>query len=503
MVLPNISESLPTWLNLFPPYLIILTIVCVFLPTLWSMVARINLYAKLKRDIKKVTTLLNGNKEVAKPVILKELEKRFEVASKHLEHINTPALITGLYPVKYDQIDYWCRVLPNLLLSFGLLGTFLGITLNLSNLSQTITQMQNTDINDLDHLLSKLQEPLQSMGIAFITSLVAVVCSSFLTIINLRFNTSLAKYQLVGCLEDYLDNVYYPQLEGQTRLDKVIGNMANTFDGFLTRFGDTVRRAVEDSFRDTLKQFSDENIKASKLAEQVYYRLLDASGSISQGANDFQAGTSRFQATVKSLDTIDLPAQLAQLSKIQSSFSDSANTLATNINSQLNIMTDLTKNIDNLTELEEKLYLKYQQLDNSINDKIGENNQFFQATTEKLTQNINSFAQVITHLKQIEKEFNNLTTERLSAVLTSQSEAVNQRLENWGDLITLSVDEQIKNNSKLMTDLQDNIDKNTLKISLISDDLNQYVNQLEGINSKLNQLIQSLNNKKPPSISSN
>lgn len=496
MVLPNISESLPTWLNLFPPYLIILTVIFVFLPTLWSTVARINLYAKLKRDIKKVTMLLDGNQEGEKPSILKELEKRFKLASKHLEHINTPALITGLYPIKYDQIDYWCRVLPNLLLSFGLLGTFLGITLNLSNLSETITQMQNTDVNDLDQLLSKLQEPLQGMGIAFITSLVAVVCSSFLTVINLRFNTSLAKYQLVGCLEDYLDNVYYPKLEGQTRLDKVVGNMANTFDGFLTRFGDTVRRAVEDSFRDTLKQFSDENMKASKLAEQVYYRLLDASGSISQGAIDFHAGTSQFQETVKFLETINLPAQLTQLSTIQSHFSDSANTLATNINSQLNIMNDLTKNIDNLTQLEEKLHLKYQQLDDSINDKIGENNRFLQTTTEKLTENINNFSQVITHLQKIEKEFNHLTTERLSTVLTKQSEAVNQRLENWGDLITLSVDEQIKNNSKLMTDIQGNMDKNTLKISLISDDLNQYVQQLEGINTKLNQLIKLLSNNK-------
>lgn len=41
-----------------------------------------------------------------------------------------------------------------------------------------------------------------------------------------------------------------------------------------------------------------------------------------------------------------------------------------------------------------------------------------------------------------------------------------------------------------MIDLQQNIDKNTLKISLISDDLQQYVSQLEGINAKLNQLIQ-------------
>ena len=109
-----------------------------------------------------------------------------------------------------ESINYFCRILPNLLLSFGLIGTFLGITINLTNLSQTITQV---DINDVRNLVEQLNKPLQGMGIAFITSLIAIFCSALLTVFNTIWNSNLAKVELLSLLEDYVDNIYLAQIK--------------------------------------------------------------------------------------------------------------------------------------------------------------------------------------------------------------------------------------------------------------------------------------------------
>jgi hypothetical protein len=78
-----------------------------------------------------------------------------------------------------------------------LLGTFWGITGNLYDLSQTIDKASG----DITNLITQLQTPLQNMGIAFITSLTALFFSSLLTILNLRWNTNLAKSVLVTSLD--------------------------------------------------------------------------------------------------------------------------------------------------------------------------------------------------------------------------------------------------------------------------------------------------------------
>jgi hypothetical protein len=122
------------------------------------------------------------------------------------------------------------RVLPNLLLAFGLLGTFLGITLNLTGISELINLSGGGDVN----LSIKLQKPLESMGIAFITSLIGLVCSSLITVNNIIFNTNIAKFNLISCLEDYLDNILQPTVEGSSRLDKAVNRMVEKQEEFLT-----------------------------------------------------------------------------------------------------------------------------------------------------------------------------------------------------------------------------------------------------------------------------
>ena len=294
---------------LIPNYLVFLTLILVVLPSIVAIFLRIALYLKLVNQAEKVRRLIkhqsNEKQSNEKQVkIVEELENRFKNARSNLWQVNTAALIDQAYSqekvwgISCDQIDYFCRILPNLLLAFGLMGTFIGITINLTELSKTIS---GTTASDVSSLVRELQQPLQGMGIAFITSLTGLFFSAFLTVVNFCFNSSLAKYQLISSLEDYLDNIYQPTIPGQTPFDRAVTNLVTEFNQFLTRFGDTVRDAVESSLGSKIQQIVDVNEKANNLAIQVYSEFKTSSGTIARSADDLKHAVGAFQNAIAAM----------------------------------------------------------------------------------------------------------------------------------------------------------------------------------------------------------
>lgn len=157
-----------------PLELIILTLLFVVLPSIATIFYRLTLYQHLINLEEKVRRLINRQPSGQQPKIIDKLQERFKEASSNLDQVNTVALIDQVYSQEKvwgfscEQIDYFCRILPNLLLAFGLLGTFLGITINLGTLSQTINQTNSSNVSGL---LAELKRPLEGMSIAFTTSL--------------------------------------------------------------------------------------------------------------------------------------------------------------------------------------------------------------------------------------------------------------------------------------------------------------------------------------------
>ncbi|MEA5510886.1 methyl-accepting chemotaxis protein [Crocosphaera sp. UHCC 0190] len=299
------------WIKLFPPYLIFLTLILVIIPTILAIFLRVFLYRYLIDAANKVRRLVTFNSSRGvQPKIVTILEDRFKQASLVLEKVNTEALVDGVYSqekfnffgnsLSCEKWDYFCRLLPNLLLAFGLLGTFLGITINLYNLSETISQVGG----EADNFIDKFQVPLQSMGIAFITSLIALVCSSLLTLVNLRCNTTSAKYALISSLEDYLDNILQPTIEGKTRLDQAINRMVDQQNEFLTRFHENVTQAVRSSLGSVAQQIAEGNKEATNLAKQVYERFTETAGTLNRGSETFYQSALLLEKQVNSLKEI-------------------------------------------------------------------------------------------------------------------------------------------------------------------------------------------------------
>ena len=300
-----------SFLNIFPFPLVLATVFFVIIPTCIAAILRHSLYRYLIDSAHKVSRLLSvGESRGKQPSIVDKLEIRFREASQKLENVNTIALIDGLYSherlkffgisLRCEQWDDFCQTLPSLLLGFGLLGTFFGISYNLYNLSQTLSQ----NSEDINNLVEQLQTPLQSMGIAFFSSLTAIFCSSLLIIINLRCNTNFAKALLISSLEDYLDNIFKVNIKGYSRLDQAVDRMVQQQQEFLTRFRKNVQEVLEASFGKAANEMVTSNQNFQNNVNILVGRFNDISSTMAKSTDGFQETVFSLQEQVEIVNTI-------------------------------------------------------------------------------------------------------------------------------------------------------------------------------------------------------
>ncbi len=469
-----------------PPYLVIITIALVVVPSLITIWLRLALHKHLVFLEGRVRRLINRGERGNQPEIIQELEKRFKEASCQLEQVNTAALIDQIYSIEKvgliscEQIDYFCRTLPNLLLAFGLLGTFLGITINLTSLSQSISQTSTTDVSSL---LRELEEPLKGMGIAFITSLTGIFFSAMLTIVNSIKNTSVAKYKLISAIEDYLDNIYLPEVQGNNRLDKAVDRLVFEFKDFLGRFGTTVRNAVESSLGAKIQQIVDVNKQASDLARLVYSGFQESSGTIANSATELKFAVSTFESAVAAMianaekyqqvaqtfENSQFPEKLSQatgrLADIQNKFSQSAFSLANTAESiEMAVIETRTSNqsIVNLTEEISRI----NQTSIQVLELHQNNQQSLGEIIPQLNQGAHIFQLAVTKLDKLQERVANKSDSwsdvqaqltQLVDTLKNYTEQVNQGIQTLGDRFVESISNQTENNQSHLQAIDENL----------------------------------------------
>ncbi|MGD1917953.1 MAG: methyl-accepting chemotaxis protein [Pleurocapsa sp.] len=315
------------------------------MPTLIAILLRYALYRHLKSLAIKTKRLLVGTNLESNPKIIHKLEQRFVDSQVNLDQINTSSVIEGTYSqekfyflglsLNCDFIDNLSRILPNLLLSFGLLGTFLGITFNLANLSQTITQ---TDVNDVRNLVEQLNVPLRGMGVAFTSSLIAIACSSFLTVLILLLNTNIVKAGLLSYLEDYIDNIYLPRIQPISSLEGAIDKFSSDFEGMLNQLGSTIEESMTRAFsriESSAKTFE----KAANVLDNSGFteRLASATNDLAIAQNQFSQSSLVLQKSTQSFDH-----NLISVQKLTKKFLE-LNQKINNIDQQYNDLVDLSQ----------------------------------------------------------------------------------------------------------------------------------------------------------------
>ncbi|WP_052055926.1 hypothetical protein [Myxosarcina sp. GI1] len=458
-------------LKIFPPLLILLTVILIILPTLAAILLKQSLYHYLIDSANKVSRLLVRESRGKQPELVTKLEARFKAASQKLEQVNTIALIDGLYSqerlkflginLRCEQWDYFCQTLPGLLLAFGLLGTFIGISSNLYNLSQTISE----GAAEVDNLIAQLQTPLQNMGIAFFTSLTAIACSSILIMVNLRCNTNFAKSLLISSLEDYLDNIFKINIDGYSRLDKAVDRMVKQQEEFLTRFHDKVGQVLETTIGNAANQMVAANQGFQNNVDSMVSRFNDISSSLAASIDSFQGSVFSLKEQTETVNEI-IPRFETATTKIESG-------------SQLYLQgaerieaSKFSENLENLTKDLATTHSSFSQSTSFLGKQVKKISQSHQQVTE-LAQ------QVYTQLQSASSKLQDSAVGFIEAAETFRN-------SDFADKLTTATNE--------LTTIPQQFNESTVVLHQSSNTLSSAIEKIDNVSRESNSLIQQINN---------
>ena len=227
------------------------------------------------------------------------------------KEINTPAIISNAISTKLSGLLLCERFLNNavsLFVTLGLFGTFLGLSLAVSSLTELISYSNTSEwLSVLDSVGGGLMSALSGMGVAFYTSLVGVACSIVLTVLRSIFSPEAQREKLEARVELWLDHEVAPTLPTNAPKDDadLVRQLIKALDGTAANMDKTLKTATGD-----LRTAID----ASRAPIVAFNKTVE---SFNNGVRDFSEYNYNFRGTVERMDVTvrDLVNGLREVSR--------------------------------------------------------------------------------------------------------------------------------------------------------------------------------------------
>ena len=133
------------------------------------------------------------------------------------ENTNTPAIISSVFAERLHNsflAERFLNASVSAFVTLGLFGTFLGLSLSVSSLTDLISLSSSEEwLSILNSVGGGLVSALSGMGVAFYTSLVGVACAIIFTLLRTVFNPQAQRERLEVRLELWLDHTVAPTLD--------------------------------------------------------------------------------------------------------------------------------------------------------------------------------------------------------------------------------------------------------------------------------------------------
>ena len=242
-------------------------------------------------------SLANGSRERDDDGFRGALLRAYSAAyQKYGQDVNTPAIITDVVGRRLGGLLLCERFLNNavsLFVTLGLFGTFLGLSLSVTSLSNLIG-LSNTDqwLNVLDSVGGGLLSALSGMGVAFYTSLVGAGCSILLTILRTILNPQSEREKLETRLELWLDTEVAPGLATENATD----------DAGLVRRMITALNNTADELQNAMRSASEALVRTAQQNRTAMEQFDQTVGKFNTGVHDFTEVDYNLRGSVERMD---------------------------------------------------------------------------------------------------------------------------------------------------------------------------------------------------------
>lgn len=265
---------------------------------------------------------------------------RYRRALENIEKVNTQLITSSMLSyteavrifgikLSFSEFDQLIRSGPSILITLGLLGTFIGLTGNLSELSLILDSAR---LSPAESLL-RASGILGPMATAFISSLVAVSLSLAVWIIGTIKGVNTTVSDLNELMGAYLDQVIQANSKRYSLMRESMERMESYLEEFLATFTDRVGVSIDRAMRDKISEVF-ESLRESSSAHAKYVSLLeDGSNALQDAGNAFERASLTFAkssfATDFSESTERFLAAANDVSQKSSSLAISASQLET------------------------------------------------------------------------------------------------------------------------------------------------------------------------------
>jgi len=292
-------------LSTMPPVGLVVIVVILSLFVL-SLIVLLITYARYSR-----LASLVGNLNRENDFIRFVVNDFADAYKRHGRDVNTPAIIANGVSTRLSGSLLCERFLNNavsLFVTLGLFGTFLGLSLSVSSLTELLGSNTGEWLSVLDSVGGGLMSALSGMGVAFYTSLVGVACSILLTVLRAIFSVQGAREKMETRLELWLDHDVAPTLPTDAPKDNA--DLVHQLVLALDRSTDNMENTLVNTTND-LKAV----INASRTPIAAMNKTVE---NFNGGVRDFNEFNYNLRGTVERMDVTvrDLVAGLREVSRI-------------------------------------------------------------------------------------------------------------------------------------------------------------------------------------------
>ncbi len=264
----------------------------------------------------------NGTDQEARGFRAALLTEYTEAYRQYGKDVNTPAIISDVVGRKLSGLLLCERYLNNavsLFVTLGLFGTFLGLSMSVSSLTELISLSNTSEwLSVLDTVGGGLMSALSGMGVAFYTSLVGAGCSILLTILRTILSPQAARERLETRLELWLDTEIAPTLTTEAVKDdaELLARLIDALNASAGEFRSAMRTSAEAYAKST--QASAAAIARATQEQKEHLKSFDDSlEKFNNGVHDFSEVDYNLRGSVERMDLAvrDLASAFREISR--------------------------------------------------------------------------------------------------------------------------------------------------------------------------------------------
>lgn len=293
---------------------IITLIAVVFLLAFISTIVVRNRYAKISRDFHRNHKLTNPN--FSEIVLTKIAEDYRKAAESNGPDVNTQAIIEKHFNNEHNTLalgERFVKQATSIMIILGLLGTFYGLTLSISELVNLLSNGGGMEFTNVEGVVTGLIDSVQGMSVAFVTSLFGITGSIVLTILSTFANIGTVRETLLVEVESYLDNVVAKDYS--TRMQEEYQMLAQAVQQVFDRYGDQLSN-------DLIHLAQDSTIQLTKTTTE----LQTSSKALMQAISMFAASLETFSDNTRDLTEFNHHLK-TNIERMNVSFADFTDTL--------------------------------------------------------------------------------------------------------------------------------------------------------------------------------